>query len=98
MWTVGKRAGLAPGTRSGLWAQMAAAIDVLRPEWVVAENVRGLLSATARRPDPEDNHDESKPGSATREFATPAERAALRAMEPDSWVLGDAPARPLRVP
>ena len=33
--TVGKRAGLAPGTRSGLWAHMAAAIDALQPEWVV---------------------------------------------------------------
>lgn len=49
--TVGKRAGLAPGPRSGLWAQMATAIDLLQPEWVVAENVCGLLSATARRPD-----------------------------------------------
>ncbi|MEV8265794.1 DNA cytosine methyltransferase [Microbacterium sp. NPDC077057] len=73
--TVGKRAGLAPGTRSGLWAQMATAIDVLQPEWVVVENVRGLLSATARRPDPEDMPDERNPLSATLEFATPAERA-----------------------
>lgn len=94
--TVGKRAGLAPGTRSGLWAQMAAAIDVLQPEWVVAENVRGLLSATARRPDPQDDHDERNPLSAVLERATPATRAALRAMEPDPWDLGDAPARPLR--
>ena len=29
--TVGKRAGLAPGTRSGLWAHMATAIEVLQP-------------------------------------------------------------------
>ena len=35
--TVGKRAGLAPGTRSGLWAHMAAAIDALQPEWVVID-------------------------------------------------------------
>lgn len=69
--TVGKRAGLAPGTRSGLWAQMATAIDVLQPEWVVAENVRGLLSATARRPEPKDDPDESNPLSAALEFATP---------------------------
>ncbi|MBN9141521.1 MAG: DNA cytosine methyltransferase [Micrococcales bacterium] len=94
--TVGKRAGLAPGTRSGLWAQMATAIDMLQPEWVVAENVRGLLSATARRPDPEDDHDERNPLSAVLECATLATRAALRAMEPDPWDLGDAPARPLR--
>ena len=56
--TVGKRAGIAPGTRSGLWAHMAAAIDVLQPEWVVIENVRGLLSSPATRPPTEgDDHD-----------------------------------------
>ena len=38
--TVGKRAGIAPDTRSGLWAHMAAAIDALQPEWVVIENCR----------------------------------------------------------
>ena len=43
--TVGKMAGLKPGTRSGLWAHMATAIDALQPDWVVIENVRGLLSA-----------------------------------------------------
>lgn len=43
----GKRAGLKPDTRSGLWSQMAYAIDTLRPRLVVAENVRGLLSAEA---------------------------------------------------
>lgn len=43
----GKRAGLRDGTRSGLWSEFATAIDVLRPEFVVIENVRGLLSATA---------------------------------------------------
>ena len=43
----GKRAGLRPGTRSGLWAHMAYAIDQLRPALVVAENVIGLLSADA---------------------------------------------------
>ncbi len=60
--TVGKRAGLAPGTRSGLWAHMAAAIDALQPEWVVIENVRGLLSSPATRPPAEgDDHDQRKP-------------------------------------
>lgn len=43
----GKRAGLKDGTRSGLWSEFANAIDILRPEMVVIENVRGLLSATA---------------------------------------------------
>lgn len=45
--TAGKRAGLRPGTRSGLWEHMAYAINQLRPELVVIENVRGLLSAAA---------------------------------------------------
>ncbi|MFD2674407.1 DNA cytosine methyltransferase [Gulosibacter bifidus] len=48
--TVGKRAGLAPGTRSGLWAHMADAIDALQPEWDVIENDRGLLPSPASRP------------------------------------------------
>lgn len=89
--TVGKRAGLAPGTRSGLWAHMAAAIDVLQPEWVVIENVRGLLSSPAIRPPAEgDDHDRRYPGDATPDDAT------LRGLEPDPWHLGDNAARPLR--
>ena len=43
----GARRGLGDGTRSGLWSEFAKAIDVLRPELVVIENVRGLLSAAA---------------------------------------------------
>lgn len=43
----GKRAGLKEGTRSGLWIEFARAIDELQPKYVIAENVRGLLSATA---------------------------------------------------
>lgn len=43
----GKRAGIRPGTRSGLWAMFAYAISQLRPRLVVIENVRGLLSAKA---------------------------------------------------
>ncbi len=43
----GRRAGLRPGTRTGLWQVMARAVDILRPRLVVAENVRGLLSADA---------------------------------------------------
>lgn len=49
--TIGKMAGIAPGTRSGLWANMAEAIDQLKPRYVIAENVRGLLSVQAIRPD-----------------------------------------------
>ncbi|OLT46472.1 hypothetical protein BJF85_16640 [Saccharomonospora sp. CUA-673] len=45
--SAGKRAGMRPDTRSGLWTHMARAIAVLRPQVVVAENVRGLLSAAA---------------------------------------------------
>jgi DNA (cytosine-5)-methyltransferase 1 len=89
--TVGKRAGLAPGTRSGLWAHMAEAIDALQPEWVVIENVRGLLSSPATRPPTEGDHREPcKPGDATPDDAT------LRELEPDPWHLGDNAARPLR--
>jgi len=84
--TVGKRAGIAPGTRSGLWAHMAAAIDALQPEWVVIENVRGLLSSPATRAARQgDGHDQRNPRDAT-----------LRGMEPDPWHLGDDAARPLR--
>ena len=43
----GKRAGIRPGNRSGLWNHMAYAISKLRPRYVVVENVRGLLSAEA---------------------------------------------------
>ena len=45
--TAGLRAGIRPGTRSGLWAHMALAIRHLQPVLVVIENVRGLLSADA---------------------------------------------------
>ncbi|MDX3587316.1 DNA cytosine methyltransferase [Streptomyces europaeiscabiei] len=43
----GLRAGLAEGTRSGLWRHVARAIEELQPRLVVIENVRGLLSAPA---------------------------------------------------
>lgn len=43
----GRRAGMKPGTRSGLWAHMRYAIDQLRPGLVVIENVGGLFSAEA---------------------------------------------------
>lgn len=43
----GHRKGLADGTRSGLWSEFARAISILKPKFVVIENVRGLLSAKA---------------------------------------------------
>ena len=43
----GRRAGMKPGTRSGLWESMAQAIKTMRPDLVVWENVRGALSAPA---------------------------------------------------
>ncbi|MBK6014266.1 DNA cytosine methyltransferase [Streptomyces sp. MBT53] len=43
----GLRAGIAEGTRSGLWLHVARAISSLRPSLVVIENVRGLLSTKA---------------------------------------------------
>lgn len=88
--TVGKRAGLAPGTRSGLWAHMATAIEALQPQWVVIENVRGLLSAPASRATQEGDDDECN-----LQTATPGD-ATLRSLESDPWGLGDQPARPLR--
>lgn len=64
--TVGKMAGLAPGTRSGLWANMATAVEALQPEWVVIENVRGLLSAPAIRAHSErDDNERHDPRTAT---------------------------------
>lgn len=49
----GKRAGMKSGTRSGLWASMCDAIDIIRPRLVVWENVRGALSAEAAAGDVE---------------------------------------------
>ncbi|WP_150463288.1 DNA cytosine methyltransferase [Nesterenkonia ebinurensis] len=92
--TVGKQTGLAPGTRSGLWSHMAVAIDALQPEYVVIENVRGLLSAPAVRNHPEGaTDDRCNPDTATPGGDT---TATLREMEPDPWSMGDDAARPLR--
>jgi DNA (cytosine-5)-methyltransferase 1 len=43
----GLGAGLAPGTRSGIWSHVARAVAVLRPRLVFIENVRSLTSARA---------------------------------------------------
>lgn len=45
--SAGKRVGLVPDSRSGLWNHMARAIAVLQPRLVIIENVEGLLSAPA---------------------------------------------------
>lgn len=45
--SAGRRVGLNPGSRSGLWNHMAHAINILQPKLVVIENVEGLLSAPA---------------------------------------------------
>ena len=43
----GRRAGMTDGTRSNLWVSMREAIAVLKPTYVVWENVRGAMSAKA---------------------------------------------------
>ena len=43
----GRRAGMASGTRSGLWEPMFEAIKTLRPRLVIWENVRGALTSGA---------------------------------------------------
>lgn len=43
----GKRMGMRPGTRSGLWASMLDGIEALRPSLAIWENVRGAYSAEA---------------------------------------------------
>jgi DNA (cytosine-5)-methyltransferase 1 len=45
----GRVLGMRPDTRSGVWSYMAYAIGQLRPQLVVIENVKGLLSASAVR-------------------------------------------------
>lgn len=39
----GRKAGLKEGTRSGLWFEYAKAIRILRPKYILVENVSGLL-------------------------------------------------------
>lgn len=43
----GARKGMNDGTRSNLWESMRDAIETIKPTYVVWENVRGALSATA---------------------------------------------------
>jgi DNA (cytosine-5)-methyltransferase 1 len=72
----GQRAGMRPGTRSGLWESMVHAIDTIRPRLVVWENVGGALSAGAY------SAMESREGH----LGVPADGPALRAL---GRVLGD---------
>lgn len=46
----GLRGGMQSGNRSGLWSEVARAIDELRPALVLIENVPGLRSARAGDP------------------------------------------------
>jgi DNA (cytosine-5)-methyltransferase 1 len=46
--TAGKRAGLA-GEQSGLWFEFLRILREVKPEWVVIENVPGLLSSNSGR-------------------------------------------------
>lgn len=43
----GRRKGMTEGTRSNLWVHMREAIAVIKPKYVVWENVRGAYSASA---------------------------------------------------
>src|SRR5215471_2527775 len=43
----GKRQGIRPGTKSGLWTWLAYVIGVVEPSYVFIENSRGLTSAKA---------------------------------------------------
>lgn len=45
--SAGRRAGMNEGTRSNLWVAMREAIAIIRPMFVIWENVRGALSADA---------------------------------------------------
>lgn len=65
----GRRAGMASGTRSGLWESMREAIKILRPRLVVWENVRGALTSGAA----------SLVESGPRLLGIGADRPALRA-------------------
>jgi len=81
----GKRAGIKDGTRSGLWAVFAEAIDVLRPQFVVIENVRGLLSAAAHRT----VEDDDECGDVESGAAVMGDRTGRPVLRAAGAVLGD---------
>lgn len=84
----GRRSGMTAGTRSGLWAEFARAIDETQPALVVIENVPGLRSARAG--DPVEVTDEEawdmEPGSSGMGGSERDDRPVLRAL---GAVLGD---------
>ena len=46
IWVAGKQAGIIKGkTRSGLMYEMMRIVELLKPKYVIAENVKNLLSA-----------------------------------------------------
>lgn len=45
----GRQAGIRPGTRSGLWFDVAKVIEQVRPRRILLENVRGLLNVSGTR-------------------------------------------------
>jgi DNA (cytosine-5)-methyltransferase 1 len=46
----GKRAGIAEGTRSGLWSEIVRLAGELRPDFIIVENVANLLRGPSERP------------------------------------------------
>jgi len=47
--TAGKQAGMASGTRSGLWSEIVRLIGELRPQYIIVENVANLLSGPSSK-------------------------------------------------
>lgn len=58
----GNRLGLSPGTRSNLWVEMRKAIEELKPELVVWENVKGVRSTATSGTGTTDNVQQPKEG------------------------------------
>ena len=48
--TAGRQAGIADGTRSGLWSEIVRLAGDLRPPYIIVENVAALLSGPSERP------------------------------------------------
>jgi len=47
--TAGKRAGIADGTRSGLWSEIVRLARDIRPQFIIVENVANLLAGPSER-------------------------------------------------
>ncbi|MDR3359354.1 MAG: DNA cytosine methyltransferase [Bifidobacteriaceae bacterium] len=94
--SAGSRHGLKQGTRSGLWARMALAVSILRPRWVVAENVIGLLSAPAVQTPPEGPQDDPPEHPRCGPGAGTGRAGAVRGVGLGDGVVGDGPRGPVR--